>query len=108
MIKRYKITFDWWDCVIEFDTTKFGVELLNECLNFYSWDYDEDNDPYEEYAKKLGEAIIIESMDFNCKGVIGRFENKEGYPYLDGDMGVTLISCDAWEFDSDEFEIEEL
>lgn len=105
MKKTYKIQFDWWTCTIEFDPTLFTKVLLDECLDFFSWEYDEDDDPYEEYAKKLALEIIIESMLKNREGVIRIFNEKEGFPPLDGSMGVSLMQCECWRFYSDDFEI---
>ena len=107
MIKRYKIEYDWWNCVIEFDTSKFDNQLLEACLDFYSWDYNTEGDLYEEYAKKLAGVIINYSMDCLLEGIIRNFE-EEGMPILDGSNGVTLISCENWEFDDNAFENVEL
>jgi len=110
MKKRYKIEYGFhsWECVIEFDTSLFTPQLVDEYLKFFVWDYDKENDPYEEYAKKLAQAIIIDSMEWNVEGVKDQFKNAEGYPKLDGSSGVLLVRCDPWEFSDDDFEIKKL
>lgn len=110
MIKKYKIEYGFlvWDCIIEFNTTLFTLENVNEYLNFFSWSYNKLNDPYEEYAKKIAFKIIAESDILNKKGIINLFESEEGFPRLDGSSGVLLVSCDNWEFNEEEFEIEQI
>lgn len=108
MIKRYTVEYSFhdWQCVIDFNTELFTKEHVTEYLAFFVWSYNKENDPYEEYAKKLAQKIIIDSMELNIEGVKDVFEDAEGFPKLDGSTGVELVYCECWSFDDDDFEIE--
>lgn len=101
-IKKYTIEYDNWECVIQFNTEKFTEALLNECLNFFVWQYDKKGDLYAEYAKKLAKQVLHLSMDYNKQGIINNFD-EEGFPSLKGKDGVKLVSCDTWTFEDDFF-----
>lgn len=105
MIRKYKIEYGFmdWECTLEINETIFTPELLKEALDFFVWDYDKTNNLYEEYAKKIAKQVILLSMTWNEEGIIDEFIEMEGFPPLDGSMGVKLIRCDTFEFDDDEF-----
>ncbi|MDM1514520.1 hypothetical protein [Myroides odoratimimus] len=44
-------------------------------------------------------------MDWNESGIIDQFEDLEGYPPLDGSMGVKLIRCDNFRLEDEEFSL---
>ena len=56
----------------------------------------------------LGSKMIYESIGFNVEGVKSAFDDKEGWSDLRGSNGVEFIKVDSWEFEEDEFYIEEL
>ena len=91
-----------WSCIIQFDTEIFTKELVQECLDFYSWEYDEDECLYKEYAKKLAIQVMELSKQWNEEGIKERFD-EEGYPSLDGSNGVWLLRCDHRDIGEDEF-----
>lgn len=91
-----------WSCILQFDTTVFTKELLQECLDFYAWEYETDECPYKEYAKKLAIQVMDLSMRWNPEAIKERFE-EEGYPRLDGSDGVLLLHCDLRDIGEDGF-----
>ncbi|EHO13831.1 hypothetical protein HMPREF9715_00905 [Myroides odoratimimus CIP 101113] len=95
--------FHDWECTIEFNTELFTQDLLQECLDFFYWNYDKKGDLYAEYAKKLAKSIIYLSMEWNEEGIIDKFKDVEGFPPLDGSMGVKLIVSDTFEFEDEDF-----
>ncbi|MDM1536382.1 hypothetical protein [Myroides odoratimimus] len=107
MIKKYKVMYGFhdWECTIEINEELFTPQLLQSALDFFCWDYNKKGNLYEEYAKKLAKQIAYFSMDWNESGIIDQFEDLEGYPPLDGSMGVKLIRCDNFRLEDEEFSL---
>lgn len=106
MIIQYKVEYDGsWACTLEFDTEIFTKEVLQDFLDFFSWHYDQSKDLYAEYAKKIAQKVLFDSMDYTLKRIIEVFAEAEGYPKLDGSQGVSLVDCDNWRFDGDYFHV---
>lgn len=108
-IKRFNFIYGFHDAEATFkvDTDVFTADLANATLEFFSWEYDEDNDPIEEVMKKYAmEAIKIASFsNLNTSGVISEFEDLEGFGRIDGSLGVKLVYVDGLQFDEDELQI---
>ena len=104
-IKTFKFNYDFNEAEATFkvDTDVFTKEHAKATLGFFSWDYDEHNDPITEVLKKYAmEAIIVATKySFNVNGVISDFNNKEGFAKVDGSLGLTLTSVYGYEFDHD-------
>lgn len=102
MIKKYEYSYNWGDASasLEIDTEKLSADDAKLALNFFTWDYDKDDDPYDE----LGRLYSIAAMrfatcnDHNTRGVISDFAEAEGFVAVDGSMGITLISADGIDF----------
>ena len=107
-IKTFKFNYDCHESEVVFkvDTDVFTNEHAKATLNFFTWDYDENNDPITEVLKKYAmEAIrVATSYSFNVRGVIADFKDKEGFANVDGSLGLTLISVDGYEFDDDKLD----
>lgn len=107
-IKTFKFNYDYHEAeaVFKVDIDVFTNEHAKETLEFFTWDYDENNDPITEVLKKYAmEAIIVATKySFNVRGVISHFKDKEGFANVDGSLGLTLVSVDGYEFDDDKLD----
>lgn len=107
-IKTFKFNYDCHEAeaVFKVDTDVFTNEHAKSTLEFFTWDYDEDNDPITEVLKMYAvEAIRVATIySFNTRGVISDFNNKEGFAKLDGSLGLTLLSIKEYEFDYDKLD----
>ncbi|MGY3054349.1 hypothetical protein ACVWYG_002556 [Pedobacter sp. UYEF25] len=103
MIKNYDFDYNCGEgraCFIV-DTEKFNTELTREYLDFFTWDYDEDEDPIDALMKKYAmQAIRISTLEnYNEFGVISWFADAEGFPLIDGSIGIKLTQVEGYEFD---------
>ncbi len=103
MIKQYTFNYDMYEAKACFkvDTDKFTKELAYATLDFFTWDYDKENDPIDEVMKKYAmEAIRIATFNnYSTYGVKEAFNNNEGYAKVDGSMGIELNIVSSYEFD---------
>lgn len=111
-MKKVKISYEWWNAIVEIDETPETVEYMKDQLMFWTGgerriDY-EDGDVETAYLKMLGEAMISQTMRLNIHGILNYFSEAEGWALLDGSFGIRLVSVDNWEFETDEFIIEEI
>lgn len=101
----YKYEYDYYEAEVHFkvDKEKFTEEMAYETLDFFTWDYDENEDPIDEVMKKYAmEAIRIATFNnYNEFGVIDEFQNNEGFAPIDGSYGITLVQINGYEFDTD-------
>lgn len=109
MIKIYRITYNYYEAETTFkvDTEKFTEEIAKQTLDFYSWEYNKNNNPIDEALKKYAiQAIKFATYnDYNTLGVIREFEDTEGFANVDGSMGIQLIDVEPYEFDEDNLDI---
>lgn len=105
MIKQYRVMYGFhdWECTIEINTELFTPELLQQYLDFFCWEYNKKGHLYEEYLKLLAKHLISDSLILTKDGMISIFKNREGFPPLDGSVGITLVSCDHLEFQDERF-----
>ena len=107
-IKTFKFNYDCHEAeaVFKVDTDVFTDEHAKATLEFFTWDYDKDNDPITEVLKKYAmEAIrVATKYSFNVRGVISDFKGKEGFASVDGSLGLTLVSVEGYEFDDDKLD----
>lgn len=109
--KRVELTYEWWSAVVEIDSSENTLKLMEEQLLFWSGGKDRitnaGGDIEKAYLKMLAQALIFASMEWNLEGIKSEFDEKEGWCDLRGKFGgVELISCDSWEWDADDFDIE--
>jgi len=104
-IKKYNYDYDFCEASahIEIDTEKFTKENALATLNFFDWDWDEEEDPIFEVVKKYALEAIRQATfnNYNTQGVIGIFKNLEGFASVDGKFGIKLIYVSAYEFQED-------
>lgn len=110
MKKHYKFNYDWHQatCELIIDQSILTKESAKELLEFFSWDWDEDNDVYEELAKKYAmKAIKFATFNnHNLIGVLDDFKETEGFPELNGKYGIELVAVELFEFVDDELELD--
>lgn len=96
----------FYECVLSIDTSIFSGQMVQGCLNFFDWEYDTEEDPYIEYAKKIAQRCfglsIVHSFDYIQSHFI---EDAEGWPPLDGTYGITLVSLDDLQIDEQDMEV---
>lgn len=99
----YEFNYNSYEATAEFvvDTDIFKPEDAKELLEFFSWDYDEENDPIEELMKKYAMMAIkvATAENYNEYGVQSWFEENEGFIPIDGSKGIILTHIDSYRFD---------
>lgn len=102
MIKTYEYEYDCGEATASFqvDTEVFTEKHAQDTLGFFSWNFDEENDPIDEVMKKYAlEAIRMATINnHNISGVKRDFDNLEGFYNIDGKYGITLIYVEGLEF----------
>lgn len=109
-LKRYKISHEWWDAILEINDDEKTKEAMKEQLMFFMGGQkmidQADGDITRAYLESISKHILIESMRFTSpKGVIEAIGEYEGFIPLDGSCGVKLVSVDTWEFSDSSFDI---
>jgi hypothetical protein len=113
--KKYKIKWDWWEAVVEIEQNEKTLGNIKDQLSFFmggqrTIDNAENNEEIiEAYLRQIARPLVIESMDWNIKGVIDKIADDmyEGFLPIDGSFGVKLLRIDSWEFSEEDFDIEE-
>lgn len=104
MIKTYTFEHEYdAEVEIKVDLEKFTQKMALNTLEFFSWYYDEENNPIDEVVRKYAiEAIRLSTINnYNINGVIRAFENNEGFYKVDGSMGIELVMVLGIELDED-------
>ncbi|MGN2373504.1 DUF2528 family protein [Sphingobacterium spiritivorum] len=109
-IKSYQFDYNVGDASAEFtvDTSILTAEEAKDYLAFFTWDYDQDNDPIEELMKQyaLTAIRVATAENLNTYGVKSWFKQSEGFPPLDGSYGIMLTEVDRYEFDTRYLDLE--
>lgn len=109
-MSKHKITFDWWEAVIEIKDDEKTTENMKEQLLFFMGGQtaidDEGGDIIKAYLKHMAPILIKESIAWKKEGVIRQITDSvyEGLLPIDGSFGITLLSIDNWEFNDDDFD----
>ena len=112
-MKRYVLTYDLMgnEVVLDIDQNVCTDELLHEINSFWSGaDYrlnQADDNVLHAVLKMLCTRLLVDSIRELNAVHTWRTGAPEGWPNLDGSMGITLISLDDWEFDEEEVTIKE-
>lgn len=94
------------ECELSIDTQIFTMRMVQGCLNFFDWEYDKEEDPYIEYAKKIAKRCFGLSIVHSFEYIKAHFdEGAEGWPPLDGSYGITLVSLDEFVIDEEDLEV---
>ncbi|MCW3784909.1 hypothetical protein [Plebeiibacterium sediminum] len=91
----------------EVDTEIFTEKEAQSFLNFFVWSYDKEENPIDEAMRKYAISVIecATFEDWNTRGVIDEFNNKEGYYKVDGSEGITLKYVERYEFEEENLTI---
>ena len=113
MIKKYKVSHDSGaEMTVEIDHSIMTENELHELNNFWSGAKDrlsdEDGNILEVALKLLLERVLSVQFEggLNTQGVINAFDwdyphgngGQEGYPKLDGSIGIKLLDVEGFEF----------
>lgn len=113
--KRYIVSYDWtFDMVVDIDHSLCTDELLHQINNFWSdaeWRLSRANDNILHAVLRLMAKMALRLNVSDWRDTVSLLRAQEtcpeGWPVLDGSAGITLVSLDDFEFDSDEFSIKE-
>ncbi|MHB8209121.1 DUF2528 family protein [Mucilaginibacter sp.] len=115
-----------WKCQIAIDED-FKVPFINdetklpedtkwaikEMVEFWGW-WQERLDRNEgDYTKTFLQQLAREinyiqvEYDYNLRGVIEEFENREGWFKMDGSLGIEILSIDDFEMEYHDYEVME-
>ncbi len=107
---KFKLTYDWWEAILEIDGSKDTIRVMEDQLLFWMGGQeridDEDGDIVRAYLKMLCTKLLLLSMDWNIDGINHALKESEGWALLDGSFGVKLVSVDRWELSEGDFFIE--
>lgn len=111
-MKKVKISYEWWNVVVEIDETPEALEYMKDQLMFWSSGErridDEGGNVETAYLKMLGKEMLPETTRLNIHGILDYFSQEEGWSPLDGSFGIRLVSVDSWEFETNEFVVQEI
>lgn len=101
---KYEFNYKMYEAKAGFivDTDIFKPEDAKEYLEFFSWDYDNENDPIEELMKKYAMRAIKVATAENCNEYMVKmwFAENDGFLIpIDGTKGIELIYVNEYEFD---------
>jgi Protein of unknown function (DUF2528) len=109
MIKKYDLNYNDFNVSIAIDHEKFTEELMHEINNFFSdakWRLSQENgDICQTVLKMIAEKCfyIVLGKDYNAYGVMDEFNEgdiTEGYPPMDGSIGIQIVSVSTFEIDA--------
>lgn len=114
--KQYKLDYDWKaDVVIEINHDIATESFFHELNDFWceSEDrVDEDGSAFSGVMKLLAVVILQLTVEFpnkNTNGIKQLFKDgQEGWPPMDGEYGIKIVSIDSFCFDSSDFSLEEI
>ena len=125
-MKKYKISRDYWECLVEIDesfvipTLKLNdgnyttLDAMKEMILFWNGGASRldlnDGDITKTFLQQLAREIqfIILEHNYNLIGVISAFTQREGWFDVDGSAGIKLMFVDDLEIEWDEFIVEEV
>ena len=95
--------------IIIVDLDKFTEDDAKMCLEFFRWDdfVDYEGDLMFEYMKKLSIVCFQNGMGKSLYGLIEEMKGMEGYPPLDGTVGIEIVTFYAYEFEEEELNFTE-
>jgi hypothetical protein len=109
---RYEFNYLHYRATVTFkvDPEKFTAEKAKETLEFFAWTNqpDPNGDLVDEFMKKLAIECFIAGCErgWNERGVMSQFENREGWPRIDGSEGITILYLENIEFLDEDIEME--
>ena len=121
MIKTFKIEHSWsGNITVEVDEEKVEAyewqgkkrNLWHEINTFWSGHENRfdraGGDDRKAALLLLCETALYEARHHNLFGIVEAFKHLEGWPPLDGSFGIKIVDFNPFEFDEDDFDMEEL
>ncbi len=114
MIKQYKLRYNELDIILAVDHDKVSDKFLQEINDFWSdaaWRLSQSNNDICLVVLKLIAAKCFHlavSNDYNPYGVMDSFnddDETEGFPPLDGSLGIYLVNMDTLEIEDDDISL---
>lgn len=115
MKEQLKYTYGFLDGRVELSLNRelFTEDLAKSVLEFHGNDlaFNESEDVVLNACKKIAYHAfwVASTQNYNTHGVKTEFEDSalcEGYPCLDGSVGITLEYVEGFEFDPFEFKLD--
>tara|TARA_R110002072_G_scaffold299355_1_gene474683 strand:+ start:379 stop:744 length:366 start_codon:yes stop_codon:yes gene_type:complete len=111
-MKKVKVTFDWWEMLVEINPCDKTLAGMKEQLLFWTGGEGcidaEDGDIESAFLKMLAAEILPLSQEYNLRGINNYFNEAEGWLPVDGTFGVKVIDLSAWEFMRHEMDVDEI
>lgn len=108
--KIYKFDYDFGkaEVSLEVDLDNFTPEHAQATLTFFTWDFDEDNDPIAEVMKKYALAVLQYSIDYGISSteILKRDFDLEGFGSINGKIGITLLDFEPFGLNDSDLEME--
>jgi len=105
MNKIYKFVYGIYEASAEFevDHNIFTEDLAKCTLEFFTWNYNKENNPIDEVLIKYAMEVIKVATfnNFNIIGVIDYFNENEGFCKIDGSKGIKLFSVTEYKFEEE-------
>ena len=110
---KYTYGFLEGDVELSLDRKVFTEEVAQEVLNFHEdfGAFRDNEDDVLNACKKIAYTAfyVASTKSYNTEGVKREFaEELEGFPPLDGSVGITLEYVEGFEFDPFDFNLEEV
>jgi len=110
-LNRYKLSHRdlAWEAEVEVDTEK-SAPVIKEMVEFWlGWESrleGHSGDYLSTFLAMLARELLIVVMEGGWGSRVSKFKNREGWYPLDGSQGITLVRCDDYRFEDEEFTVE--
>lgn len=98
------------DCTLKVDRSIFTEQHAKATLDFFLWDYDDEEDPVTEVLKKYALQIMAVATEHNASSreEVMRIwaRSIEGYGPIDGTIGIDLINVTPIDWHDHYFNLE--
>ena len=107
---KYTYGFLEGDVELSLDRAVFTEEMAQVVLNFHEdfGAFRDNEDDVLNACKKIAYTAfyVASTKSYNTEGVKREFESLEGFPRLDGNLGIKLDYVGGYEFDPFEFKLD--
>ena len=107
---KYTYGFLEGDVELSLDRNVFTEKIAQEILNFHEdfGAFRDNEDDVLNACKKIAYTAfyVVSTKSYNTEGVKREFESLEGFPRLDGSVGIKLDYVGGYEFDPFEFKLD--
>ena len=114
--KTYQVEYGptWWECTIAIDHSPEVDARIKEMVEHWTGYKGRLADNKGDYTKTFLQDLAREinyiqaEYNYNLEGVIGEFDNRDGYYKMDGTMGITIVDIDDFEMQHSEYVVTEI